>query len=156
MTSGAGLLILALPALRRERGLLGFVLLGTLCCAQALFLFPRTPQLSAAPPPQVAAAERDWSTGGSLQKASFAQWRAATPANQLASAADLLKQLRREQIFGVSIRSEADYRPWALALVRCLEKQPSEAQQAVAIAARQCTSREGLKAYLRPSSGGAR
>ncbi|MGV3525896.1 MAG: hypothetical protein ACO1RX_16855 [Candidatus Sericytochromatia bacterium] len=142
---------MALPAWRRERDLLGFALLGALCWMQAFFVFPRHAAVSDAPPRQTD--QRDWSAGGNLQQASFEQWRAATPANQLASAADLLKQLRREQVFRASIRSESDYRPWALALVRCLAQHSEKGQQPVVVSARQCTANEGLKAYLLPSSG---
>lgn len=89
-----------------------------------------------------------WDQGGTLMSADLGQWRLGDYSDRLASAASLLKNLRQERLFTASIRSDQDYRPWAAALVACLEVSSSPDQSAVLELARTCTRDDGLKPYL--------
>lgn len=90
-----------------------------------------------------------WDQGGTLQAASLDTWRQGSYDNRLASAADLLKDLRRQQLFAASIRSQQDYRPWAAALVACLEASPADLAEPVRQLAQACVADDGLRRYLR-------
>lgn len=89
-----------------------------------------------------------WDQGGTLQGSQLGAWRLGEYTNRLASAAALLKTLRQERLFTASIRSEQDYRPWAAALVACLEASLARDDTPVIGLARDCTRSDGLKPYL--------
>lgn len=88
-----------------------------------------------------------WDQGGTLQNVTLDQWRMGTYSDRLASAADLLKELRQKQLFIASIRSQEDYRIWAVALVACFESK-TDYQESVTILSQKCTKENGLKDYL--------
>lgn len=129
LLSGTALFLLAARSFRSLKINAGLGLTALLFFAQATVLLGQIklpesmrkpkPQASASAAPEAGSA--GWDQGGTLQKASYEAWRMGTYADRLASAADLLKALRREQLFKASIRSEQDYQPWAAALVACLE-----------------------------------
>lgn len=89
-----------------------------------------------------------WDQGGTLMSVPLGKWRLGDYSDRLASAASLLKNLRQERLFTASIRSDQDYRPWAAALVACLEATSASDQSAVLELARTCTREDGLKPYL--------
>lgn len=89
-----------------------------------------------------------WDQGGTLMSVDLGKWRLGDYSDRLASAASLLKNLRQERLFTASIRSDQDYRPWAAALVACLEATSASDQSAVLELARACTRNEALKPYL--------
>lgn len=98
-------------------------------------------------PPVQAHSNLKWDQGGTLQTARLDQWRMGAYDNRLASAADLLKELRQKHIFKASIRSPQDYRIWAVALVACFENQ-TNTQEFVSVLAQKCVENKGLSTYL--------
>ena len=108
--------------------------------------FQHTNKESASLSTATAVPDLRWDQGGTLQTATLDQWRMGTYSDRLASAADLLKELRQNHLFSASIRSQEDYRIWAVALVACFESQ-TDYQTSVIALAEQCVENNGLKDY---------
>jgi hypothetical protein len=91
-----------------------------------------------------------WYQGGNLQKATWQEWQKASEQNRLATAADYLKQARLNGLFTEKIRSIEEYRPWAAALLLCLDAesllQNGPKPQALV---RQCLVQKKLHKYLK-------
>ncbi|MEZ0367800.1 MAG: hypothetical protein ACAI44_01800 [Candidatus Sericytochromatia bacterium] len=125
---------------------------GTLLIGQVRSRIVSQQPVATAPAPDASASASAsalaWDQGGTLQAATLDQWRLGDYTNRLASAADLLKTLRREQVFTASIRSEQEFQPWAAALVACLEASQAAYESPVLQLARQCSTDDGLRKYL--------
>lgn len=69
---------------------------------------------------------RKWHEGGNLQKSTFAQWRAATHANKLATAGDWVATTHKELKLGLDTSSKEAFELsafyWAIGLVACLDE----------------------------------
>lgn len=92
-----------------------------------------------------------WYQGGSLHKAAWAEWQKASIRNRLATAADYLKTLREQGIFVARIRGLDEYRPWAAALVSCMEWEFTQQNgPQPEVVARECLSQNKIKRFYKP------
>jgi hypothetical protein len=155
--SGSLLLILAARSFKSIKANLALVLTAFLFLGQATVLLNQVRVTVPAGAPAVdsqASASSElpgqiaWDQGGTLTQAKLGKWRLGDYSDRLASAAALLKTLRQQRQFVASIRSEQDYRPWAAALVACLEASQAGDEAEVPGLARQCTQEHGLQKYL--------
>lgn len=158
LLSGSVLLILAARRFESVKINLALGLTSMLFLGQGTLMIGqvRSRVQAQAPAPQASAssasaspeAPADWDQGGTLQNATLDKWRMGDYSDRLASAADLLKSLREQRLFNASIRSEQDYRPWAVALVACLEAGQAEYSTPVRQLAARCLEGEGLRRYM--------
>ncbi|MGE3725211.1 MAG: hypothetical protein AB7I41_06645 [Candidatus Sericytochromatia bacterium] len=92
-----------------------------------------------------------WYQGGNLHRATWADWQKATIQNRLATATDYLKKLREQGIFVARIRGLDEYRPWAAALVDCMEwKYAQENGPQPEAMARACLSQHKIERFFKP------
>ncbi len=92
-----------------------------------------------------------WYQGGSLHKATWAEWQKAPIQNRLATAADYLKTLREQGVFVARIRGLDEYRPWAAALVSCMEWEYAQQNgPQPEVVARECLSQNKIKRFFKP------
>lgn len=61
----------------------------------------------------------------------FEEWQQLGASDQINRGRELLKKLRQEQLFLVSIRSEQEFTPWAVALQRCFLSSQSLPETAI-------------------------
>jgi len=93
---------------------------------------PRTMKIPAAPerfqappgpPPRVGVGRGQWYEGGTLHRATMAEWRRATSANRLATAADMALKAPRVAATVKSSGTMSTLRPYATALEACVSEQ---------------------------------
>lgn len=156
LLSGSVLLIVAVRRFEDTRVNLALGLTSLLFLGQGTLLIGQVNSRvkEAAPSSQTAPAaasaspaSQRWDQGGTLQNADLGTWRMGEYANRLASAADLLKALRQQQLFTASIRSEEDYQPWSAALVACLEASRAEDKSPIRPLVEACVADDGLRKF---------
>ncbi len=92
-----------------------------------------------------------WYQGGSLHKAAWEEWQKAPIQNRLATASDYLKTLRKQGVFVERIRGLDEYRPWAAALVSCMEWEYAQQNgPQPEVVARECLSQNKIKRFFKP------
>jgi hypothetical protein len=92
-----------------------------------------------------------WYQGGSLHKSTWAEWQKAPIQNRLATAADYLKTLREQGVFVARIRGLDEYRPWAAALVSCMEWEYAQQNgPQPEVVARECLNQNKIKRFFKP------
>lgn len=156
MISGSILLIFSARSFKSIKANLALVLTSFLFLGQGTLMISQVrvkgSELARAaepsPPPEATPVMSAWDQGGTLGQANLGQWRLGEYANRLASAAALIRVLRQERVFVASIRSEQEYRPWAAALVACLEASSAGDETPIPALARQCAQNNGLKPFL--------
>lgn len=87
-----------------------------LCLAALVFLFWWTPS------GQTDSNQRPWDSGGTLHRATGAQWRAATHENKLATAADWIAGFLAAAGASGMVRDRDKTRPGAERLVACMDE----------------------------------
>ena len=89
--------------------------------------------------------------GGTLHKQSWSDWQNASIQNRLATATDYLKMARKQGLFLERIRGLDEYRPWAAALVSCMEWEYSIKNGPLPEAvARNCLDQQKLNQFFKP------
>lgn len=152
LSSGLTLLLILYrsPPLSHPSRLLGWV-------SMALFLAMGTAQVfKLRLPPPAKAHEKTTPTHVSTPEASaanlkgvtFSRWQQKDPAWKQIAAEALLKDLRRQRSFVVNIRSDREFRPWAVALVRCLANASPTGDPLVENLAKTCVAQGDLQQYL--------
>lgn len=155
LLSGSVLLIVAVRRFADTRVNLALGLASLLFLGQGTLLIgqvnSRVKEANPSPPVSATASAsptaQRWDQGGTLQRADLGTWRMGEYANRLASAADLLKDLRQQQLFTASIRSEEDYQPWSAALVACLEASRAEDKSPIRPLVEACLADDGLRRF---------
>lgn len=79
--------------------------------------------------------------------AQLKDWHQASPADQTATAYELLVQLRQTRFFTEPIRSIREYQPWTRALIACLNAVEGQETATLDILAQGCVQAEGLRRW---------
>lgn len=88
---------------------------------------------------------------GHLHNATWQEWKSASVQNRLATATDYLQDLRKQGLFLARIRGVDEYRPWAAALVSCMEWEYTQQNgPPPKVVARECLAEGKIQRFYKP------